>query len=200
MFPRILDRVIEWMKAHKQFAFEFEERASHTWVFLRTWRKNSFYRAAVGVIDRCYGDASSELVILGKFLCTIGSGGSLVSISGRSHTLAECYKEYLGSGYIRGLLDYASSDVRLLKRCLQKTVFFAPCLGCSIPFRWPNSWSLVSRALSIVTGCSRDSLCEGQLSQVIFLFLGFRCCQQHNWGVAADFFLPQGDWQEGLRR
>ena len=121
MFPRILDRVVEWVKAHKQFGLEFEERGSRTWVFVRTWRKESFYRVAVGVIDRYHGDASSELVILGQVLCAIGSGASLVSISGGSNTLVECYKEYLGSGCIRGLLDYPTFDVRLLKRCLQKT-------------------------------------------------------------------------------
>ena len=126
MFPRILGRVVEWVKAHKQFGFEFEERGSRTWVFVRTWRRDNFYRVAVGVIDRYHGDASSELVILEQVLCAIGSGASLVSISGGSHTLLEYYKEYLGSGCMRGLLDYSTFDVRLLKRCLQKiasTVF-----------------------------------------------------------------------------
>ena len=33
----------------------------------------------------------------------------------------ECYKEYLGSGCMSGVLDYPTFDVRLLKRCLQKT-------------------------------------------------------------------------------
>ena len=33
----------------------------------------------------------------------------------------ECYKEYLGSGCIGRMLDYPTFDVRLLKRCLQKT-------------------------------------------------------------------------------
>ena len=59
--------------------------------------------------------------MLGKVLCAIGSGVYLVSISGGSNTLVECYKEYLGSGYMRGLLDYPTFDARLLKRCLQKT-------------------------------------------------------------------------------
>ena len=121
MFPRILDRVVEGVKAHKQFGLEFEERVSRTWVFVRTWRRDSFYRVAVGVTDRYHGDAGSELVILGQMLCAIGSGASLVSVSGGSHTLVECYKEYLGSGYMRGLLDYPTFDVSLLKRCLQKT-------------------------------------------------------------------------------
>ena len=84
-------------------------------------RRDSFYRVAIGVIDRYHGDASSELVILGQVLCAIGSGASLVLISGGSHTLVECYKEYLGSGCMRGLLDYPTFDVKLLKRCLQKT-------------------------------------------------------------------------------
>ena len=121
MFPRILDRVVEWVKAHKQFGIVFEERGSRTWVFVRTWRRDNFYRVAVGVIDRYLGDASSELVILGQVMCAIGNGASLVSISGGSHTLVECYKEYLGSGCMRGVLDYPIFDVTLLKRCLQKT-------------------------------------------------------------------------------
>ena len=51
----------------------------------------------------------------------MGSGASLVSLSGGSHTLVECYKEYLGSGYTKTVVDYSIFDVRLLKRCLQKT-------------------------------------------------------------------------------
>ena len=121
MFPRILDRVVEWVKAHKQFGLESEDRGSRTWVFVRTWRRDSFYRVAVGVIDRYLGDANSELVILRQVRCDIGSGAPLVSSSGGSHTLVESYKEYLGSGCLRGVLDYPTFDVRLLKRCLQKT-------------------------------------------------------------------------------
>ena len=132
MLPRILGRVVEWVKALKQFGLEFEDRGSRTWVFVRTWRRDSFYRVAVGVIDRYHGDASSGLVNLGQVLCAIGSGASLVSISGGSHTLVESYKEYLGSGCMRGVLDYPTSDVRLLKRCLQKTA--SVVLGTLDPF------------------------------------------------------------------
>ena len=121
MFPRILARVVECVKTHKQFGLEFEDRGSHTWVSVRTWRRDSFYRVAVGVIDRYHGDASSELVNLGQVLCAIGNRASLVSISGGSHTLVESYKECLGSRCMRGVLDYPTFDVRLLKRCLQKT-------------------------------------------------------------------------------
>ena len=131
-FPRILDRVVEWVKAHKQFGLEFEDRGSRTWVFMRTWRRDSFYRVAVGVIDRYHGDAISELVILGQVLCAVGSGASLVGLSGGSHTLVESYKECLGSACMRGVLDYPTFDVRLLKRCLQKTA--ATVLGTLDPF------------------------------------------------------------------
>ena len=133
MFLGILDRVIDWVKAHNQFGLEFEERGSHTWMFLQTWRRDNFYRVAVGVIDRYYGDASSELGIFGEVLCAIGSGESLVLISGGSNTLIECHEEYLGSGYMRGLLVYPTFDVCLLKRCLQKLPPL--CSGHSIRFR-----------------------------------------------------------------
>ena len=86
MFSRVLDRVVEWVKTHKQFGLEFEDRGSRTGLFVRTWRRDSFYRMAVGVIDRYLGDANSELVILGQVLCAIGIGAFLVSISG-GHTL-----------------------------------------------------------------------------------------------------------------
>ena len=77
-------------------------------------------RLAVAIIDRYYGDANSELAILGKILSAVGSGALLVSLVGGSHTLVECYKEYLGSGYTKTLVDYPVFDARLLKRCLQK--------------------------------------------------------------------------------
>ena len=74
MFPRILDRVVEWVKTNKQFPLEFEDRGSRTWVFVRAWQRDSFYRVAVGVIDRYLGDANSELVILGKFCAQLAVG------------------------------------------------------------------------------------------------------------------------------
>ena len=85
MFPRILNRVVEWVKAHKQFGLEFEERGSRTWVFVRTWRKDSFYRVAVGVIDRYYGDASRELVVLGQVCVQLVAGHLWCPFLGVTH-------------------------------------------------------------------------------------------------------------------
>ena len=121
MLPRILTRVVDWVRAHRQFSVEFATHGSATWVYIRTWKAGEFVRVAVAIIDRYYGDANSELAILGKILSAVGSGASLVSLCGGSHTLVECYKEYLGSGYTKTLVDYPIFDARLLKRCLQKT-------------------------------------------------------------------------------
>ena len=121
MLPRILARVVDWVRAHRQFSVEFSAHGSATWVYIRTWKAGVFVRVAVATIDRYYGDANSELAILAKVLSVVGSGASLVSLSGGSHTLAECYREYHGNGYTKTLVDYPNFDVRLLKRCLQKT-------------------------------------------------------------------------------
>ena len=120
MLPRILTRVVDWVRAYRQFGLEYATHGSATWVFIRTWKAGEFVRVAVVIIDRYYGDANSELAFLGKILSAVGSGASLVSLFGGFHTLVECYKEYLGIGYTKTLVDYPVFDVRLLKRCLQK--------------------------------------------------------------------------------
>ena len=51
----------------------------------------------------------------------LGPEVSAVSISGRSTVLVEAFCEYLGSGYRQKLIDYPFSDLRLFKRCLQRT-------------------------------------------------------------------------------
>ena len=121
MPPLILTRIVYWMRAHRQFSVEFSTHCSTTWVFIRTWKAGEFVRVAVAKIDRYYGDANSELAIPGKILSAVGSGASLVSLFGGSHTLVECYREFRGSGYTKTLVDYPIFVVRLLKRCLQKT-------------------------------------------------------------------------------
>ena len=46
-----------------------------------------------------------------------------VSISSRSAVLVVVFCEYLGSGYRQKLIDNPSFDIRLFKRCLQRTAF-----------------------------------------------------------------------------
>ena len=119
MLPCILARVVDWVRAHRQFNVDFSNYGSATWVCIRTWKAGEFVRVAI--IDQNFGDANSELAILGKILSAVGSGASLFSLFGGSHTLVDCYKKYLGSGYTKTPVDFPIFDVRLLKRCLQKT-------------------------------------------------------------------------------
>ena len=121
MLPRILTRVVDWVRAHRLFNVEFSTHGAATWVYIRTWKTGGFVRAALAIIDQFYGDANSEVAILMKILSAVGSGISLISLSGGSHTLIDCYRKYPGSGYTKTHLDYPIFDVGLLKRCLHKT-------------------------------------------------------------------------------
>ena len=120
MPPRILTRVVDWVRAHLQFCLEFVTHGSGTWVFIRTWKSGEIFRLADAIIDRYYVDPDNELTCLSKILCSIGSWASLISLSGGSPTLVDCYKQYLGSGYTKTLVDYLTFDVQLLKWRLKK--------------------------------------------------------------------------------
>ena len=162
---------IELLDGWKQFGLEFEERGSRARVFLKTWRKNNFYRVAVGVIDRYYGDASSELVILVKFCVPLAVGHLWCPLLGVQTPFWSATRSTSGAGTCKDCwtIQLSTSDcsnaayIKLLPLCS----------GRSIRFCWLNSSLLVSRALSIVTGCSRSCLSEVQLRQAIFLFLGW---------------------------
>ena len=167
MLPRILTRVVDWVRAHRQFGVELSTHGSATCVYIRTWKAGQFVRVAVAIIDRYYGDANNKLAILGKFLSAVGSGASLVSLSGGSLTLVDCYREYIGSGYTKNLVGYPVFDVRLLKGCPQKTAWVV--FGILDPF------SNVTRLKGAgETGCNRGSLFEWPKKRAITLFPDLR--------------------------
>ena len=180
MLPRILTRVVDWVRAHWQFGVEFSTHGSVTWVYIRTLKAGEFVQVAVAIIDRWYGNANSKLAILGKILSAVGSGASLVSLSGGSHTLVDCYREYLGSSYIKTLVDDHIFDVRLLKRCLQKTAslvfgtldpfsrtaFNATRLKGAVHRDWMQSWQSLRMAMK--TG----ELSHGGLLDVVSKIIG----------------------------
>ena len=62
-----------------------------------------------------------EAIILGKILDAAGPDTAVVLLHGGPHVLAEAFASYLGSGYQAKLIEYATFDLRLLKRCLQRT-------------------------------------------------------------------------------
>ena len=121
MYPCILSRVFGWVKAHGQYIIEFEERGSEIWVMVRTWGRSTFRRVCVAVLSRFSAISTLEATILGKTLDAAGPDASIVSPHGGPNVLADVFASYLGGGYRARLVDYTTSDLRLMKRCLQRT-------------------------------------------------------------------------------
>ena len=147
---------------------------------------------AVGVIDCYYGNVSSKLVILGQVLCAIGSGASLVFVSGGSNTLVECYKEYLGRENMLGPQGYPTFVVRLLKRCLQTTA--------SAVFETLDHFSMTDAIVTRFKGAEhcdwvqfRQSLRRAFRTGDLSLPGVSTRCQQHHRGVATHCLLGKRD-------
>ena len=97
------------------------EEGEYTRVFLRCWNNSQFRRVCVAVPDRFSGNVSAEVVALGRIIDAIGPDVHVVSVQGGPHALVEAYVNFLGSGYQQKLIEYPLFDLRLFKRCLQKT-------------------------------------------------------------------------------
>ena len=121
MFPRILFRVFGWVKAHGQCSIEFLERGSEIWVMVRTWERSTFRRVCVAVLSRFSVNTTLEATILAKILDAAGPDTSVVSLHGATHVLAEAFASYLATGYRAKPVEYPTNDLRLVKRCLQRT-------------------------------------------------------------------------------
>ena len=121
MCPRILSRVFGWAKAHGYVSTEFEERRSEFWVLVWTWERSTFRRVFVAVLNRFSANTTLEATILAETLDVAGPDSSVVSLHGGPHVLVEAFANYLGSRYHAKLIEYPIFDLRLLKRCLQRT-------------------------------------------------------------------------------
>ena len=91
---------------------------------MRTWERSTFRRVCVAVLDRFSANTTLEATVLGKILDAAGSDTAVVSLHGGPHVLAEVFASYLGNGYQAKLVEYPTFDLRLLKRCLQRTTSF----------------------------------------------------------------------------
>ena len=100
---------------------EFEEEGDKVRVFLRTWDVDTFKRVCVATLDRYSSDPQQEVTALGRVVDALGSDVAVASIIGGSTVLVEAFSEYLGSGYRQKLIDYPFFDLRLFRRCLQRT-------------------------------------------------------------------------------
>ena len=121
MYPRIPARVFAWVKGHGKCSIEFEERDSEIWVMVRTLERSTFRRVCVAVLSRFSANTTLEATVLGKILDAAVPDTAVVSLHGGPHVLAEAFASYLGSGYQAKLIEYPTFDLRLLKRCLQRT-------------------------------------------------------------------------------
>ena len=75
----------------------------------------------VAVLNRFSANTTLEATVLGKILHAAGPDTAVVSLHGGPHVLVEEFASYLGSGYQTKLIEYPTFDLRLLKRCLQRT-------------------------------------------------------------------------------
>ena len=100
---------------------EFEEEGDKVRVFLRTLDVDTFRRVCVATLDRYSSDPHQEVTTLGRVVDALGSDVVVASIIGGSTVLVEAFSKYLGSGYRQKLIDYPIFDLRLFRRCLQRT-------------------------------------------------------------------------------
>ena len=100
---------------------EFEEEGDKVLVFLRTWAVDTFRRGCVATLDRYSSDPHQEVTALGRVVDALGPDVSVASISGGSTVLVEAFCECLGKGYRQKFIDYPIFDLRLFRRCLQRT-------------------------------------------------------------------------------
>ena len=121
MYPRILAHAFGWVKSHGRCSIEFEERVSEVWVMVRTWERSTLRRVCVAVLNRFSANPTLEARVLGKILDAAGPDTAVVSLHGGPHAPTEAFASYLGSGYQAKLVEYPKLDLRLLKRCLQRT-------------------------------------------------------------------------------
>ena len=121
MYPWILSRCLNWARSHGSCSVEFEEEGDKVRVFLRTWVVDTFRRVCVAILDRYSSDPHQEVTALGRAVDALGSEVAVASIIGGSTVLVEAFSENLGSGYRQNLIDCLVFDLRLFRRCLQRT-------------------------------------------------------------------------------
>ena len=121
MYPRFLSRCFNWAKSQGSCSVEFEEEGDKVRVFLRTWDVDNFKRVCVASLDCYNSDPHQEVTALGRVVDALGPDVSVASISCGSTVLVEAFCECLGKGYRQKLIDYPVFDLRLFRRCLQRT-------------------------------------------------------------------------------
>ena len=106
---------------HGSCGIEFQERYEEVYVFLWTWGKDVFGRVWVAALDR-YGDGPHlEVAVPGHIVAAPGPGVSVVSLNGGSNVLGAVSTTICAERTRKKLIDDSIFDLRLFKRCLQRT-------------------------------------------------------------------------------
>ena len=90
-------------------------------MFSRRWDNNQFRRVCVAILDRFIGNVNEEVVVLGRIIDAPGPDVRAVSVPDGPHALVEAYVNFFDSGFRQKLIEYPLFDLRLFKRCLQRT-------------------------------------------------------------------------------
>ena len=88
---------------------------------VQTWERATFRRVCVAVPNRFSANTTLEATVLGKILDAAGPDAAVASLHGGPHVLVEALASYLGNGYQAKLVEHPTFELRLLKRCLQRT-------------------------------------------------------------------------------
>ena len=73
------------------------------------------------MLSRFSANTTLGATVLGKILDAAGPDAAVLLLHGGLHVLAEAFASYLGNGYQVKLIEYPTFDLRMLKRCLQRT-------------------------------------------------------------------------------
>ena len=77
----------------------------------------------MATLDHYIDEPPQDVSTLCQSIDALGPDVAVVSISGGSTIPVEAFCEYLSRGYRQKLIDYPNFDLRLFKRCLQRTAF-----------------------------------------------------------------------------
>ena len=101
------------------------------------------------MLSRFSANTTLEATVLGKILDAAAPDTAVVSLHGGPHVLAKAFASYLGSGYQAKLIEYPTFDLRLLKRCLQRTA--------SSVFGSPDPFSLTEFVVNQLKGAETQN-------------------------------------------
>ena len=166
---------------------------------VRTWERSTFRRVCVAVLNRFSANTTLEATVLGKILDAAGPDAAVLSLHVGPHVLAQAFVNYLGSGYQTKLIEYPTFDLRLTKRCLQRTASFV--FGSLDPFSLTEF--IVNRLKGAETRdwmASHPALRKALITHDLSMPELVNVVANIVMGMAPDRVIPQRYWPQRRRR